>query len=278
VIFTRRGRRGKPVTLRGFPGERARILGRLWIARTARYAVVTRLYLDGRNPKGLPSPTINASDVRFSRNDVTNHHTSICFLLGERRWGRANRALIERNRIHSCGELPAGGHDHGIYVEEASRAVIRNNWIYGNADYGVHLYPHARRTLVQGNIIYGNGMGVIFSGDHGLTSDDNVIEGNVIGGSERGYNIESWWPTGGAVGTGNVARHNCLWGGMHAEADGGVEVPQAGFRAVDNLIADPQFQDAPARDFTLGPTSACRAVLPDGTSSPGPSVALPRRH
>ena len=54
--------------------------------------------------------------------------------------------MIEHNRIHDCGELPATNFDHGVYVAEARDTVIRDNWIYSNADRGVQLYPDAGRV------------------------------------------------------------------------------------------------------------------------------------
>ena len=42
--------------------------------------------------------------------------------------------------------------------------MIRDNWIYDNADRGVQLYPDADGTVVTGNVIDGNGEGVIFGG------------------------------------------------------------------------------------------------------------------
>ena len=74
--------------------------------------------LDGRNSDDLPSPTVNGDDVAFRDNDVTNGHTrSPSPRLA--RIGPAQRTVIERNRIHDCGELPPTNHDHGIYVESS---------------------------------------------------------------------------------------------------------------------------------------------------------------
>ena len=73
--------------------------------------------------------------------------------------------VIEGNRIHDCGELPAANHDHGIYVGNAAGRSIRDNWIYDNADRGIQLYPDADRTAITGNVIDGNGQGVIFGGE-----------------------------------------------------------------------------------------------------------------
>ena len=134
--------------------------GRFWIAESADRVTVQGLYLDGPNGDVLPSPTINGDDVTFRGNDVTNNHHSICFSLGHPDWGRADRHAIELNRIHDCGQLPATNHDHGIYVAAATDTLIRDNWIYDNADRGIQLYPDAQRHRgSRGNVIDGNGAG-----------------------------------------------------------------------------------------------------------------------
>ena len=80
-------------------------------------------------------------------NDITNHHTAICVHLARYSDGPVPRdVVIERNRIHDCGELPATNLDHGIYVARPTTTMIRDNWIYDNADRGVQLYPDAQDT------------------------------------------------------------------------------------------------------------------------------------
>ena len=95
---------------------------------------------------------------------MTNGHTAICFALGNPRFGVARDVTIQRNRIHDCGRLPATNLDQGVYVAVARGTRIVGNWIYENADQGVQLYPDARGTYVAGNVIDGNGEGIIFGG------------------------------------------------------------------------------------------------------------------
>lgn len=228
------------ITLASYPGERATLVGRLWIDQPGDGAIVTGLNLDGRSAADLPSPTINADDVVVRDNDITNGHTEICLLLGSARYGRARGTMVEGNEIHDCGELPATNKHHGIYVNSADDTVIRGNWIHDNADRGVQLYPDAQRTLVTGNVIDHNGEGVIFGGDEARASSDNIIEWNVITGSTLRNNVEASW--GGPVGTGNVVHRNCISGGAYDEGDGGIGA-QPGFAAADNVIAIPQSDD-----------------------------------
>ena len=251
------------VTVRSYPGERAELYGRLTVNESANFVTVEDLKLNGAAAPAcaggsscaiLPSPTVNGDDVIFQDNEVTNDHTAICFTLGSGSQ-LARRVIIRRNRVHDCGRMsPVTNHDHGIYLSAAEDVQILGNVIYDNSDRGIQLYPAADRTVVRGNVIDGNGQGVIFSGDGGETSDDNLVENNVITNSRIRFNVESWFPSG--PGSGNVARNNCLYNGRQGNVG-----EQDGFVATRNLIVDPQFMDRGAKDFRLKAGSPCAAVL-----------------
>jgi parallel beta-helix repeat protein len=281
ATFRAAGRADAPVRFRNYPGERATVEGRVYVAKTAPHVVVEGLYLNSKAAGG-PSPTVNASHVTFRHNDVTNDHTGICFLLGDSNgvYGRADHAVIEENRVHNCGKLPATNLDHGIYVESTTGARIEGNWLFNNADYGVHLYPDAQQTVVKGNMIDGNGMGVTISGDEGMASNDNVVEGNVITNPKLRYNVESWWPNGNPVPRGNVVRRNCLKaGGRDDDNNGGIELSPAFVATGNPEVADPAYADRGAKDLRLRKDSLCRGVFAGNPEAvPGPdgiSTALP---
>ncbi|MGH2980089.1 MAG: right-handed parallel beta-helix repeat-containing protein [Solirubrobacterales bacterium] len=247
VKVTKGGVAGSPTTITSYPGERATVVGRFRVADTANHVTVTGLDLDGRNEENLPSPTINGDQVTFSANDVTNHHTTICFIVGSDTYGRARDAVIERNRIHDCGQLPATNHHHGIYVEASDRARITDNWIYDNADRGVQLFPDAQSTYIARNVIDGNGQGIIFSRE----SANNLAEHNVISNPVLRYNIEEWELTGG----GNMARRNCVWSTRHQGNAGiqpGLDVP-----TIENKVTEPGYVNRGDKDFRLRADSPC---------------------
>ncbi len=254
------GTSGAPITLTSYPGERATVAGKLWITESANFITVSSLDLDGRNAGNLASPAINGDDVTFVGNDVTNHNTTICFSVGPTTYGRAYRTVIQGNRIHNCGELPATNLDHGIYVEHSTGAQIVDNVIYDNADRGVQLYPDAQSSYVARNTIDGNGEGVTIAGgseDYGAqASNDNVVEQNVITNSVQRYNVESHWGSP-IVGQRNVVRQNCVFGGARDGDNHGLSRDN-GFTGSDNLAADPQYVNRAAKDFTLSAGSPCR--------------------
>jgi hypothetical protein len=253
------GRRGAPTTIRSAPGERATVRGRLHVANSANHVVVRQLYLDGRSRTRLPSPTVNGNDVVFRDNDVTTRNTTICFLLGSDRYGRARRTVIDRNRIHHCGVLPPTNHHHGIYVEASYGVRITGNWIFDNADRGVQLFPDARRTYVARNVIDGNGEGIVFS----RRSAHNVVQQNSITNSLVRYNVEDFELRG----AGNVARRNCLWSARHA-GNAGIS-PGIRVALSENIVIEPVYASRARDDFRLGPDSPCFRFSP-GSRRPGP--------
>jgi parallel beta-helix repeat protein len=273
VKVTAGGSPGSPLVLASRPGSRATLRGRLWIAEEASDVLVTGLNLDGRHAARLPSPTVNGDRIVFRGNDITNYHTGICFVLGSSSgWGTASDVLLEGNRIHDCGRLPATNHEHGVYVESARGARIVGNLIYDNADRGIQLYPDAQDTVVAHNVVDGNGEGVIFSGEGGSASSGNRVTDNVITNSLLRFNVESWWPVGNPVGTGNVVERNCLWNGRQGNV-----APQVGFVARDNVVANPGFESRAAKDFALLDGSPCAGFGPRDELRFGPLPAVAPR-
>lgn len=264
------------LTLTSYPGERATLKGDLYVSAQGSGTTVSNLNLDGRGTTNTPSPVVNGDNVTFDNDDVTNYQTAICFVLGNSEYGRAHNTVIENSNIHDCGKMPATGYEHGIYLDDSDHAVIRNNWIHHNAGYGLHFFPDGDNTMVTGNVIDSNGSGVIFSGEFvdGVyeTSDNNVIEHNLITNSDRSHNVEDVYPQGQSAGRGNVVTENCIAGanGWYAEADGsGIAHPQEGFSATNNLVADPRYVNADAGNYHLQSGSPCASILAGGDTTPG---------
>jgi len=266
VRISEGGTPGRALTLKSGFGMRATIEGTLYVTDTANDVVVSDLVLNGKNVSGHASPVVNGDRVSLLRNEITNGHTGICVLLGpgfEDPPQRAIDPVVEGNRIHDCGRLPATGHDHGIYVEGTTNAHIDNNVIYDNADYGIHLYPDADGSVIVHNIIDGNGGGLIFAGERAggeyqfaHSSDDNTVKSNIFSNNSERDNLDSWW--GGPTGSGNVVSGNCFWNGHPLNIDDS----SGGFIHVDDTIADPLYVDRPHKDFRLQPGSPCAGKGP----------------
>jgi parallel beta-helix repeat protein len=244
------------ITLTSVPGRTATLRGRLVIWDGANDVVISNLRLDGINAARAPSPVVLGDRAVFRNDDVTNENTEICFILGSLARGFASEGtVIDGNRIHNCGKLPSQNRDHGLYVELARDTRITSNEIYDNADRGIQLYPDADRTLIDGNLIVGNGEGIIFSGDGSLTSDDNVVRNNIIANSRERYNVEYYYNRPSTHGTGNVVTRNCILGGRQ----GNILGAGIAFAAYDNVVGRRPLRGSTPADLRLAAKPACRS-------------------
>ncbi len=259
VTFRTAGTATAPITLTSYPGQTATIVGRAYVAEGADYTTITGLDLNGENPQQSLSPMIDANDVTFSYDDVTNDHTGTCFGIGSATWGWATGTLITHDRIHDCGQLPATNYQHGMYIGAATDTTIEWSLIYGNADRGIQLYPDAFGTMVDHNIIDDNGEGIIISGANGVASSDTNVYDNILSNANIRHDVESYWPAGNPLGVGNVVHDNCVWGGV----EGTIDTSGGGYTAYNNLTVDPEFVNATAHDYEMSPTSPCLALVGD---------------
>ncbi|MGI9539860.1 MAG: right-handed parallel beta-helix repeat-containing protein, partial [Miltoncostaeaceae bacterium] len=251
------GTRRQPIVLTSAPGgARATLRGRVVVTNTAHDVVFDDLLLDASTAGEVTSPYVYGQRITFTNNDVSNGHAGrSCFLVGSNSHV-AHDITIYGNRIHDCGRMPATNLDHGIYALASRDLVISHNYIYDNADWGVHLFPDARRTVVDRNIIDRNGSGLIFAGDDDVASSRNSVTNNIITDSLIKHDVEAFWS--GPVGGGNVVNNNCVHGGQQG-AFNGVD----GYERFDNVTADPGYADPDAGDYTLPEDSLCAVFGPD---------------
>ena len=240
--------------------------------------MIEGLLLDGRNPDNYFNPLIYADRTILRGNEITNHHTTNCVHLSTYYSAPAPAdVIIEGNNIHDCGTLPAQNHEHGIYIGAARNAIIRNNRIWSNADRGIQLFTDAQGTQIYGNVISGNGQGVLIAGYNGVAPNNTTVEHNIIAHSKVRHNVESSFDELTTPGTGNVFRENCIYGaeGWYRQPDGsGIQSEQVGFTATANVIADPGFANAAAGDFTVAAASGCAGVLDGVGAAPPPRLTL----
>jgi parallel beta-helix repeat protein len=260
--FNHGGRSGAPLTLRSYPGERARLEVRDWIfvPEGSDHVTLQRLWIDGS--PGATEEThccavkLMAADAALEDSDITNRNTkSSCIIAGSNSgYGTALRTVIRRNRIHDCGARGHKGLDHGVYLERMERGRVEDNVISGSSAFGIQVYPNTQDTVIAHNIIDGSGWsGVILGSEGSHRSSGNVVEHNVISWSAR-HAVDVYW--GGPVGRDNVVRGNCLWrSGDRALA------AERGFTASGNVVGDPQFADRARHDYRLRPGSRCRRVV-----------------
>jgi parallel beta-helix repeat protein len=249
------------ITLAPYGSEAVKLRGSIKVRPSGHDSTIRGMKLDGRGGESPIGPRIYADGFVLRDNEITNQHTSICVQISRYYSDPAPRGVvIKHNRIHDCGELPSTNKHHGIYVSEAKNAVIRDNWIYDNADRGIQLYHDADGSRVIGNVIFHNGDGMVINGAGSSVSEDNVIKGNIIAKSYRGYNVYSG--STGPVGRDNVLRRNCVWAGRLGSPyhkRGGVMAPARNYRLRRNVVAKPRFARAKAGNLRLTGGRRCMA-------------------
>jgi hypothetical protein len=247
-----------PITLTSYAGERARLLGNVQVGKLARGLVLARLEIEGTG--GANSLKIYSRDVVVEDSDLTNlARGESCMILGSSSGeGQARQVIVRRNRFHDCGSSANENKDHGIYAQNVVDSRITGNVFWNSAAYAIQLYPNAQDTLVVHNVIDGDDFsirgGILFGGDSRHVSTNNVVEHNVIAYTATAGFASSW---ANSLGTGNVARLNCLWALGGGEAD----LTDGGFTVHTNIHADPRFVDRSRRDYRLGAGSGCLEVV-----------------
>jgi parallel beta-helix repeat protein len=211
-----------------------------------------------------------ADNVFVLNNNITNRRPNgypdlagTCIILGSSE-SIAAEASIKGNRIHRCGQMRRISREHGIYASGTRGAKFSDNRIYDNADQGIQLYPDARGTMVEGNIISRNGQGIVFAGSGNNVSSDNTVRNNVISNAHAGWNVSGKSNRSSKVAWDNEVYDNCVSAsGREPEYNqiGGIDPAEHGFNAYGNLIAEPTYANRETSDFGLESDSPCGAVI-----------------
>jgi hypothetical protein len=252
---THGGSASAPLTVRSYPGERAKLVGIVEIVPGIDGITLSGLDIEGTGTGGANSIKIYSRDVVIEDNDITNAWRGrSCVMLGNvTGGGQAVRTIIRRNTFHQCGNPANGNHDHSIYAANITDGEITDNVFYDSAAYTIQFYPNAQNTRFAHNVVDGGSPsirgGVIFAGDNSYASSNNTVEYNVIAYAAT-YNITSTWS--GPKGSGNTAHDNCVWGGTNSN----ISTPD-GFTAWDNTTTNPNFTDRTNHNYTLTPDSGC---------------------
>jgi hypothetical protein len=252
------GARRAPITIRGYRGERAWLVGIVNVPAGSNYVRLSALRIKGTG--GANTVKIYAAHVVVQNSYIGNAgRGDSCMILGSTSgYGRATAVTVARNRFRGCGAV-GSTLDHAVYISNSLNARIIGNVFWTTAGYAIHLYPRARGTRVAHNVIDGGAPstrgGVLFGGNSDFASSGNVVAYNVVAFA-RSSNITSNWDAG-LVGRRNVARRNCVWGARDANIDGS----DGGFAREGNRVAQPRFVDRRARDYRLRKTSRCLAVV-----------------
>lgn len=142
-----------PLTIRGYPGERAIIRGTQRI-RNRRGFLVARadLTLEGIVLEGARAPSRNGAGIRWEAGDLTVRDTD--FVDNENGIlsavnHRSGTLLIERSRFIGNGTCEgAAGCAHGIYISGSTVLVVIRDSEFRNTNHGNHIQSRALVTHV----------------------------------------------------------------------------------------------------------------------------------
>ena len=209
AYFETSGTAAQPIVIEAYPGESPAIVDDNPTTpdginlEGASYMVVQGFTVNGRTRAGIRAVTCEHVTIRNNRmdqNGVWGILTGFC-----------DDLLIENNVTSRSAE------QHGIYVgNSGDRPVIRNNFIWGNHANGIHMNGDGSEggdgiisgAIVEGNVIYDNGLG----GGSGINCDgvqDSLIRNNVIY-DEHASGISLYQIDGGGASTGNRVLNNTV--------------------------------------------------------------------
>ncbi len=268
------------LALRSVSGQRARLLGYIWLRSGATEFALQDLDVDGHDVSP-PTVQVNADGVTLSNLDITNRNkpgpsfTGICVLAGSNFEAEpantASNLTVSHTRIHNCGD---DAHEHAIYLESTRNAHVVDSYLYDNPGFGVHMYPDAQKSLIEYNVIDGNSSrckaNLTFSGEaaggeysepHG--SSMNVVRYSLITNALCRYNVDSYYPLGSLSPEGNSVHDSCVWNAPlgnfgHRTTERG----EIAYTQSDNLDTDPLYVDRAHKDFRLLPSSPCAGKGP----------------
>lgn len=172
---------------------------------------------NNERPLRIQAPYVRVEGIHFEGTGVGvininrggGHHVQIVgnrFTGSGYRYGAISVAgdstLIEGNILEIEGQ--AGTQDHGIYLQQGSGNIIRNNYISGATGYGIHLFceEKSRRTsgnrfvisdaLVENNVVTNSELrsGMIVATGRGNTLAENIVIRNNIFFNNKGNGID----------------------------------------------------------------------------------------
>jgi hypothetical protein len=268
-----RGERAR-LTLRTTPGSsQATVHGIIEIKPTANYVTLDNLRVDAANASQVTAVQLLGDHERLTNSDITGaNQDRIGVQIGFQR--QTKGVEIAHNRIHNFG-ITTTQLDHGIYVDLASAAVIRDNYIYDNAGgYGIQLWEHAQSSKIYNNTIDGNGAGsIIIAGTTNSTggpSSNNEIYRNILSNPISRKNTVIFWSNysgGAAPGTGNTVHDNVYWKGK--VDPGSTYGSKAGVSYANNASVDPRYVNRSGKDFSLTQESPATGYGASGDGSEG---------
>jgi hypothetical protein len=211
-----------------------------------------------KNPEDAVQLVISGKHDTFTYDDVNAEHSTICMAV------ESEGTHIENSRVHGCGppvirtaeggfpvlDEEPGWHDHGIY-DNGTSGVFKNNYIYESSRNGVLFYKVGKGSVVEHNVIDGNGNGIAYGTNTNETARWNIITNSTSPRKELSFGISQFEP-----GKENVAEHNDVSGNEEANINApGVTLKENEEKAPEYVNAGKHEYESPLNASGYGPTS-----------------------
>jgi hypothetical protein len=278
AIVSANGTAAAPVTLTSAdPQNPATIHGRFVTHTPTKYLTIRHLRFTWNSSLAQTAMVLAGTNVTLLHNDISGGGETICLNTSNSDGSHAlTSSTIDHNRIHDCGnpndpnpDIGAGdrGHAQGVYTNPGSTDLtISNNWCYRVAArcyqerFGVdNEWHHNLADYENWGYHFGDG------NPAANTPRNNSMTWNISGPHHYRYTSSGFYHGGDLSvfggGTNETFSNNC-WQG---ETNG----PLGNVTMSGNVVATPQFVDAPNGDFHLKMDSPCADYGPRG-STPGP--------
>jgi arylsulfatase A-like enzyme len=241
------------ITIASYPGEVAKLVGRIAIDDTANRIAIRDLVLVGTT--GASTVRLDGDDLLLADNNVT-HPGNPCVRVGL--LAQANRAQLLRNRIHDC-------EGDAITLGRSTYASLQGNLLYDSHGVAVKLSADADGNYLYRNIIDGNAQGIFLAGASGRFPEGNFMDSNVIANSTGKWNLSYSQMPGPA---GNFLSQTCAY--QAGNSNGGLlTAPPRGWAVWGPALptSAPVYENRAKRDFRpADPSDPCFAGSGDVAS------------
>ncbi len=236
--FTRAGTVAAPITVQGYPGERAVLHGQIRLEGS--YFRLSHVVVEGPSCGTWGASTRQGENLVLMVPGVTHHVELSNSEVYHGGWHAGVSAggddiWILNNYIHDNGgfnDPDQYNTSHGIYYHDGTRGVVANNILEHNRAKGLSARYSANHILVINNTVVGNGRSGmdITENTHDWIFANNVVANN--GNVNDGVGIHT---SGSSGGTSHIEINNILWN----NGVSGTSNWDTNATIINNKVADP---------------------------------------
>jgi hypothetical protein len=236
--FDRAGTLTSPITVQGYPGERAVLHGQIRLEGS--YFRLSNVVVEGPSCGVWGEPSRQGDNLVLMVPGTTHHVEVSNSEIYHSGWHAGIAAggddiWILNNYIHDNGGFNDPGQEntsHGIYYHDGTRGVVANNILEHNRAKGLSARYSGNHILVVNNTVVGNGRSGM---DLAENTHDWIFANNIVvnnGNVNNGVGINTGGSSGGAT---LIEVNNVFWN----NGSSGTSNWNTNATIVNNLVADP---------------------------------------